>query len=330
MRQPQPGGGLHIRRETGISLIELMIAMVLSLLLAVGIASLFIGSKKTYQTGEALARLQENARYAMNRIFEDLTASGYMGCMPSAGNITNVLAVQSGGYDFGFALAGVEGTQDRITVRRAVGGESIPLTRPMTDGNAPIQLDSSDPDYASLKQYDVVTISDCSHAAVFMITNDPTTSGGTIQHVTGVTAPTGNKNAGQSNSTAFLSQIGFGKEYESVASLIRTVAHTYSIGTSTSGTAAGSTCSANRRYCALLRDNTGLVEGVEDMQIRFGIDTNGDRSAERYVDANAVPDWNQVISVRMTLTLNSVDPVPGEGLLTRTFTNTFRIRNRMP
>ncbi|HIP53593.1 MAG TPA: hypothetical protein EYH03_06245, partial [Chromatiales bacterium] len=320
--------GIRPGRERGISLIELMIAMMLSLLLAVGITNLFIGTKQTYQTGEALSRLQENARYAMNRIFEDLTATGYMGCMPSAGNITNVLANQTGGYDFTFALAGVNGTQDQITIRRAVGGERIPLIAPMTDGNADIQLDSSDPDYARLEQYDVVTISDCSHAAVFMITNDPTASGGAIQHITGVTAPASNKNAGQSNNTSFLSQIGFGKEYESVASLIRTVAHTYSIGTSTAGSAAGSTCAADSRYCALLRDNTELVEGVENMQILFGIDADGDRSAERYVDANGVSDWDQVISVRMILTLNSVEPLPGSGLMTRTFTNTFRVRNR--
>ena len=49
----------------GLSLIELMIALTLSVLLTLGIIQLFESSRVTFNTNEALARVQENSRFAM-------------------------------------------------------------------------------------------------------------------------------------------------------------------------------------------------------------------------------------------------------------------------
>lgn len=64
------------RSVGGFSLIELMIALVLGLLLSVGIVSLFSGTSKTNRVQTGLARLQENGRYAMTRIQDDLRNLG--------------------------------------------------------------------------------------------------------------------------------------------------------------------------------------------------------------------------------------------------------------
>ena len=50
-----------------------------------------------------------------------------------------------------------------------------------------------------------------------------------------------------------------------------------------------------------------LVEGVEDMQVSYGEDTDGDRTADVYRDANAVFDWSAVVSTRIHLLLRSND-----------------------
>lgn len=318
-------------KQRGISLIELMIGLALSLILAIGIGNLFVGSKQTYITGEGISRLQENARYVMSRIAEDLKAAGHMGCLPSAGNIKNVLSDPTANYDFRFPTAGLEGaagTPDELTIRRAIGGNRITVLQGMersseTDdvllATGDIRIDPNDTDYARLEQWDVIAISNCSEGAVFMITNDPTTSNGLIQHTADVVAPLSSNNPGQSNTSVWLSQRAFDSDgFSSSASIFSTIGNTYTID---AGTA------------SLLRNRDALIDGVEDMQIVYGIDTNGDQQAERYQPA-PVADWDQVISVRISLTLNTVsDIVLANGdldTMARTFTNTFRVRNRAP
>jgi type IV pilus assembly protein PilW len=51
-----------------------------------------------------------------------------------------------------------------------------------------------------------------------------------------------------------------------------------------------------------------LIEGVENLQLRYGIDTtvpDADGIVDSYVNANAVTDWNRVVAVRMGLLIRS-------------------------
>ena len=82
------------------------------------------------------------------------------------------------------------------------------------------------------------------------------------------------------------------------------------------------------------------------MQVLYGVDSDLDEVPNRYAQANEVVDWNAVVTVRVTLTVNSIDDVGGttapthgcsiqdciegetfDGLLRRDFTQTFHIRN---
>ena len=51
-----------------------------------------------------------------------------------------------------------------------------------------------------------------------------------------------------------------------------------------------------------------LPEGVEDMQVLYGIDQNGDGVADRYVNADNVGNWSQVVSIQVALLVSSVVP----------------------
>jgi type IV pilus assembly protein PilW len=95
-----------------------------------------------------------------------------------------------------------------------------------------------------------------------------------------------------------------------------------------------------------------LISNVEDFQALFGIDTDSDQSANRYVAAHNVADWNQVVSVRACVLIRSQEQgittsaqsfincpnaLAGTGTLTaagdsrlrRTFVATFNLRNRV-
>lgn len=66
------------RRQQGLSLIELMVAVVLGLILMVGIIQVFISSKQTYSNNEAKARMQENGRFALDFISRSARLAGYV------------------------------------------------------------------------------------------------------------------------------------------------------------------------------------------------------------------------------------------------------------
>lgn len=68
------------RQQAGLTLVEIMIALLIGLFLIAGIIQLFINTKQTYRLQEALARLQENGRFAMDFIGRDIRMAGYKAC----------------------------------------------------------------------------------------------------------------------------------------------------------------------------------------------------------------------------------------------------------
>jgi hypothetical protein len=70
------------------------------------------------------------------------------------------------------------------------------------------------------------------------------------------------------------------------------------------------------------------------MQVLYGIDTtltDDISNPNQYVVAAAVPDPRQVVSIRVTLTVNSIDEVTEDNdTLTRTFSKTILVRNANP
>jgi type IV pilus assembly protein PilW len=65
------------RDQQGLTLIEIMIAITISLLLLAGVMQIFISSKSSYNLQNGLGRLQENGRYAMNILARDIGMAGH-------------------------------------------------------------------------------------------------------------------------------------------------------------------------------------------------------------------------------------------------------------
>lgn len=63
--------------QQGFSLVEIMVALVISLFLTAGIIQLFISSQQTYRVTQALSRLQENGRFIIDRMAFDIRMAGY-------------------------------------------------------------------------------------------------------------------------------------------------------------------------------------------------------------------------------------------------------------
>lgn len=69
----------------GMSLIELMVAMVLGVLVAAGIVSVFLGTSASNRAQGQLAQVQEEGRYAIGRIVDDLRMANAQHCSSTGG-----------------------------------------------------------------------------------------------------------------------------------------------------------------------------------------------------------------------------------------------------
>jgi type IV pilus assembly protein PilW len=66
--------------QTGVTLVELMIAVALSAFLLLGLVQVFSASRLAYQTTTGLARVQEGSRFATDFLQRDIRMAGHMGC----------------------------------------------------------------------------------------------------------------------------------------------------------------------------------------------------------------------------------------------------------
>lgn len=67
------------KKQSGISLIEIMIALVIGLILIAGIAQIYISNKQAYRLQESISYVNNNARFALFFLQEAVTAAGYKG-----------------------------------------------------------------------------------------------------------------------------------------------------------------------------------------------------------------------------------------------------------
>ncbi len=85
-----------IKKTHGVTLVELMIAMVISTIVLLGVATVYSSTKRSYKVQEEMARLQENARYAFNSMASDIRGAGFVGCNPK---ITSLLDETDASFD---------------------------------------------------------------------------------------------------------------------------------------------------------------------------------------------------------------------------------------
>ena len=88
-------------RQRGVTLVELMIAMLVGLFLMGGVLMVFERTKQAYRYQNGLAQVQEQGRFAIAFLTQSLRVAGFPGDNPPAGN----------------KIEGVDGATDSVTVR---------------------------------------------------------------------------------------------------------------------------------------------------------------------------------------------------------------------
>jgi type IV pilus assembly protein PilW len=299
-----------------------MVAMTLSLVLLAGALSILYSTKLTSSENDRTARIQEGGRTALELILQDARASGYAGCAKSgfgtyytngiASNTTLALNFGPGQPVYGFHGTGtawsptldssiptspvLATTGDVLVVRAATPGAPVFRTNAGFDPGTDIPV-ARDPNLA-LTAGTTAIIADCTSAMAFVVTSfSGTGSTATISHGT-TGSPTN-----QSSNFNHNFQVG------SVITPIRTTVYYVA---NCDGTSATNCPGSAATPPALWRIVAGgapqeLVRGVEAMQVRYGVDTNGDLLADSYVTANNVTNWGNVVSLNIALLVRSID-----------------------
>ena len=325
-------------RQKGLSLVELMIAMVIGLILLTGILQITIANSDNSRMHEQMSRVQEAGRFAIDILSKDIRMADFWGCASSLSKITNNLNPAGSGYaglTFDNGVVGEDGASggpDSITLSGAYGtGLTIqPPYGPQANSNVKVLADNP------LEQFDIVLLSDCLAGDIFEITNANPGGSGTVDHNTGTVAiGPGNYNP----SPTCVSGHCLSKVYEGDASIYRMQSLTYSIQ------------QAAFQEPKLVRSLNGgtpveLVSGVEDMQFDYGVDTNGDSVADYYKTATQVTaagEWEAVVTVKVSLLIRAGEAYMSEeqtyiyngdtvtsddNRLRRVFTTVITIRNR--
>ncbi|MDZ7826806.1 MAG: prepilin-type N-terminal cleavage/methylation domain-containing protein [Gammaproteobacteria bacterium] len=111
--------GSHVSKhhQRGFSLVEIMVALLLGAVITVGIVQMFTSNRTTYQINMGQARLQENARFAMEFVTSSMRMAGYRGCS----NRTSITDGLAGDADL---LAQFD-IDDSIFGHTAVGGGDL-------------------------------------------------------------------------------------------------------------------------------------------------------------------------------------------------------------
>src|SRR3546814_4817901 len=97
-----------LQRARGVTLIELMIALVLGLLVVAAAIGIFLSNKQVFRTTDNLSRMQENARIGFELMARDLRMAGASACSRKI-PIVNVLKPNSAyGTDWSTGVRGYE------------------------------------------------------------------------------------------------------------------------------------------------------------------------------------------------------------------------------
>ena len=310
------------RSQRGFTLVELMLALLLGLLVAIAAGGIFLSNRRVYGTTEGLNRIQENQRTAFELLARDIREAGVNPCLkftPSQRPVMQIVAPDADFWaQFPDGIRGVDGAgandPDAITVF-SDSGTTYNVSAHKKPGDA-IEVDSGT---AGLVDGQALMICNTSHAIAF-IASGITAGGTTIGHDStgncgkGLTAmPDASKCATADAGPGYCFWLG------AAATAADTMNCPGGIGASPAFVVAPTNIAwsvapngrgSNSLYRTVGGVASEIAEGIENLDLSYKIGT-----AAGYVDAAAVTAanaWSLVSAVRVQMDYQAV-----QGALTR-------------
>ena len=325
----------HFKQDQkGLTLVELLIAMVIGVFIIGGLSQVFISIKRSNNLLVAETELQENARFAFSVITDTIQKAGNMGCKaPSGTNLTSLLNFTEGTFRPWVAIEGWEAEGTRYGEAYTPGINTQTLTTPnnhwvgtpdtvLDDGinsvknsdilkvwhtsDESVALDTVTADEMTfadidLEKGDVIVLNDCKTITLAQVCqcdsgDSPDCSGEDARAVISPSACNTPGNNTFNPNDINLATAGIQVLKESV----------FFIGKREQSQINLSSLFIHKfGQDGKLGASEEILQGLERMQVHYGEDTSNDRSANYFVSADQVSDWSKVVSIRISLLMRS-------------------------
>lgn len=298
-------GVLIIRRRSqlGFSLVELMVGLVLGVMLIAGAVSIYLASKRSYVEVEQVAALTENARFAEQLVGDSLRHAGFFGEVtpnrvdldPDLDAVVNDCSGDAAAYDlsqFVFAATSDSSGGAIGCITDAIADTDVLVIKhalPLAFSDGPRVV--ADPNNPPVRDGVIDTPADLLPSGgglwndrTYVMTNN--VSGLLFDGAdTAPTITTGGEIPG-----------GIAWEYQYEVFYIRDA----------------DVPQLARKYLlwngsAMEVETENLAEGVENLQLRFGFDSDGDGDVDSYKDTASVTaaEWANIQSVEVYMLVRS-------------------------
>ncbi len=343
------------KHQMGVGLVELMITVTIGLVIMAGVLQLYASSTRTAYTAQGASRIQENMRYAMTRLGDDIASAGNMGCFSFAAvgapEVKSDGELTLGTNNFAIDKSIHNLLADRLVIQ--VNPSSTGTTLVVDEnGAAAAANDTIWNDFENsflsgennnsfdgddiLNDTDTLIIKSIDAAAAISILATPNSTSFQLENINNLSNGDTVFASDCDNAYVFaLDDVDDGNDIVSIASGLN---HAISAGqmsflyAGSSGAyryyIGGTGCASDaRENCSLLRSLNGgtpqeLVRGVHDLQISYGHEETLDNSV-------ATNGRLTVDRVQVTMAFNAFDPRQPGQLLTKTVTRVFAVRNQL-
>lgn len=300
------------KRQAGLTLIELMVSIVIGMLMIAAIAALIANQSNARGEIDKSGRMIENGRYAVQTMATDLQMAGYWGelttlpaapgvlsdpCSATVADLAAAMGVHVQGYD---SLATLPASL-QVCVKNHKPGTDVLVVRRV------------DPDTTDMETAGVIVPTKARAGQVYLQTG---LNGLVFDKVFQVAA----------GSSADATTFNLKKRNGTPANIRKVQVHIYYISkcsVEVAGACPG-TADGGSPIPTLKRVDLGVVanapalltaatvaEGVENMQIDYGIDTLGSGTAiGADVSTAAAADWPNVMTVKINLLVRSAEASP--------------------
>lgn len=346
--------------QHGFSLVELMIATLLSLIISYAVLQIYLTQSQFYKTSNSQSLILNTENAIINLVTPIIRSTGFLGCgttLTAVSNLNSGVPAPLGSLNTTPAmLAGYNGSGSSFTIAitnpandstasdwtpslpstltgQVQQGSDVIIVLGASPNSVPIgvtQINSGSNNIgllstanANLAAGQLGVVSDCLKSIIFQITSVGASS---VSHAAG-------SGSGQNASNSFPINFSPGAQFMPVQETV------FFIGQGQGG--------QSTLMQGVLNSGTWtispLVPGVEFMKVQYGIGNNS--LITQYVSANAVTDWTKVYAVRMGFlisgkigsasssrtysVLDTTVTVPTDSRLRHTYEMTIQLRNAM-
>ncbi|MCK0165002.1 PilW family protein [Marinobacter sp. S6332] len=321
-------------KMAGLSLIELMIAMLLGIILTLGATQVYLGTSQSYRLTDAIAHGQENIRFVSSMMQRDVRSAGGLACLQSAGevddklNLARVVPVGDGVLGWEAAGTGIGAAYNAVDSVAAGSGD---WTEGSGAGTFPVEITGEvvkatdvlivnsvqtlpvDVTGSTAAQINLGAASGLPEGQVVLAVTDDCSAGELFQN----TATDGDSSvsiAGGASAPGNAAPASFDLAYGTEARIASYSTVAYYIGVRNDASGNSTPVLYRQRLDARAEGPQELVAGVESMQILYGLSSGVLKRADSYTTADNVTSWEDVVSVRVAFVVRSENGANSEKL----------------